>query len=108
MARRRRRRAARVQVGERAAPDSRHPQSRGGRRVDAGSDRRLLLDALSPEPDWSFDQAIGTTYTLDLLAPLRVPLAATTLPWSEADGEPLANPFALLSALRQHASRISL
>ena len=74
----------------------------------APTDRRLLLDALAPEPDWAFDQAIGTTYTLDLLALLRVPLAATTLPWTEADGEPLANPFALLSALRQHASRISL
>ena len=74
----------------------------------APTDRRLLLDALAPEPDWAFDQAIGTTYTLDLLALLRVPLAATTLPWAEADGEPLANPFALLSALRRHASRISL
>ena len=74
----------------------------------APTDRRLLLDALAPGPDWVFDQAIGTTYTLDLLALLRVPLAATTLPWTESDGEPLANPFALLSALRRHASRISL
>lgn len=74
----------------------------------APSDRRLLLDALSPPPGFALDQAVGTTYTLDLLALLRVPLAATALPWSEGDGEPLANPFALLSALRTHAGRISL
>jgi hypothetical protein len=72
------------------------------------SDRRLLLDALAPPDGYELDQAIGTTYTLDLVALLRVPLAATTLPWSEGDGEPVSNPFALLSALRRHADRISL
>lgn len=74
----------------------------------APSDRRLLLDALAPPDGFRLDQAVGTTYTLDLLALLRVPLAATTLPWSEGDGEPVSNPFALLSALRSHADRISL
>ena len=74
----------------------------------APGDRRLLLDALAPPPGYGLDQAIGTTYTLDLLALLRVPLAATALPWSEGDGEPVANPFALLAALRRHADRISL
>jgi hypothetical protein len=76
--------------------------------VLAPADRRLLLDALAPPAGYELDQAIGTTYTLDLLALLRVPLAATTLPWSEGDGEPVSNPFALLSALRRHADRISL
>ena len=74
----------------------------------APADRRLLLDAVAPPDGFGLDQAIGTTYTLDLLALLRVPLAATTLPWSEGDGEPVSNPFALLSALRSHADRISL
>ena len=54
------------------------------------------------------DQAVGTTYTLDLLALLRVPLAATTLPWAGAQGEPIENPFALLTALRRNASKVSL
>lgn len=72
------------------------------------SDRRLLLDALAPPEGFGLDQAVGTTYTLDLLALLRVPLAATSLPWSEADGAPVSNPFALLSALRSHADRITL
>lgn len=74
----------------------------------APTDRRLLLDALAPPDGFELDHAIGTTYTLDLHALLRVPLAATILPWSGADGEPLANPYALLDALRRHARKISL
>lgn len=68
----------------------------------------MLLDALAPPEGYELDQAVGTTFTLDLVALLRVPLAATTLPWSEGDGEPVSNPFALLAALRRHADRISL
>ncbi|MGO9960894.1 MAG: phospholipase D family protein [Solirubrobacteraceae bacterium] len=45
---------------------------------------------------------------MDLLALLRVPLAATTLPWAAAHGEPIENPFALLTALRRNASKVSL
>lgn len=74
----------------------------------APTDRRLLLDALAPPDGCALDQAIGTTYTLDLLALLRVPLAATALPWSAPRGGPMDNPFALLTALRRNASRISL
>lgn len=72
------------------------------------SDRRLLLDVLTPPDGYELDHAIGTTYTLDLLALLRVPLAATTLPWTGSTGEPTTNPFALLAALRRNASKISL
>jgi hypothetical protein len=74
----------------------------------APADRRLLLDVLAPPPDYALDHAIGTTYTLDLLALLRVPLAATALPWSDSTGGPINNPFALLSALRRNAGRISV
>lgn len=74
----------------------------------APTDRRLLLDALAPPQGFALDQAVGTTYTLDLLALLRVPLAATILPWSNRDGEAVENPFALMTALRRHASRVSL
>jgi hypothetical protein len=78
----------------------------------APADRRLLSDILAPPGDqdcaYRLDEAIGTTYTLDLLALLHVPLAATTLPWMGHDGEPLENPFALLAALRENARRISL
>jgi hypothetical protein len=74
----------------------------------APGDRRLLLDVLAPPPGRIFDQAIGTTYTLDLVALLRVPLAATALPWSDRSGETTNNPFALLAALRRNAQRITL
>jgi hypothetical protein len=71
-------------------------------------DRRLLLDVLAPPDGYSLDHGVGTTYTLDLLALLRVPLASTTLPWSGSGGGPVNNPFALLTALRRNAGRISL
>lgn len=74
----------------------------------APADRRLLLDVLAPPDGYTLDHGVGTTYTLDLLALLRVPLAATALPWSESGGGPVNNPFALLTALRRNASRISL
>jgi hypothetical protein len=74
----------------------------------APADRRLLFDVLAPPEGYALDHAVGTTYTLDLLALLRVPLAATALPWSGAGGGPIDNPFALLTALRRYAGRISL
>lgn len=74
----------------------------------APADRRLLLDVLAPPGGYTLDHAVGTTYTLDLLALLRVPLAATALPWSNSRGGPVNNPFALLTALRRNAGRISL
>ena len=39
--------------------------------------RRLFLDALRPPEGYSFDLGFGTTYTLDLMALLAVPLAFT-------------------------------
>lgn len=74
----------------------------------APADRRLLLDVLAPPEGYRLDHGVGTTYTLDLLALLRVPLAATALPWSGSGGGPVDNPFALLTALRRNAGRISL
>jgi hypothetical protein len=74
----------------------------------APADRRLLYGVLAPPEDYRLDEAIGTTYTLDLLALLRVPLSATTLAWENTDGGPVMNPFALLAALRENAHRISL
>lgn len=74
----------------------------------APTDRKLLLDVLAPPVGYHLDEALGTTYTLDLLALLRVPLAATALPWADRSGGPVTNPFALLTALRRNASRVSL
>lgn len=72
--------------------------------------RRHLIDALRPPPDHVLDQAIGTTYSLDLLALLTAPLAFTFFDYEAdaADTTPTADPLALLEALRRYASRIAV
>jgi hypothetical protein len=71
-------------------------------------DRRLLLDALRPPPGYTLDRAVGTSYTLDLVALLTAPLAFTFFDWEAADGRPTADPLALLQAVRRHADRITI
>lgn len=71
-------------------------------------DRSLLLEALRPPAGYELDRAIGTSYSLDLLALLTVPLAFTFFDWESEDGRPTSDPVALLEALRTHADRIHL
>ena len=68
-------------------------------------DRRLLLEALRPPPGFRLDHAIGTTYSLDLVALLSAPLAFSA--FAEAD-TPATDPMVLLEALRASAERITL
>jgi hypothetical protein len=70
--------------------------------------RRLLLEALRPPDGYSLDAALGTTYTLDLVALLTAPLSFALLDWQDDDGRPLKDPLALVEAVRRHADRISL
>lgn len=70
--------------------------------------RRLLLEALRPPEGYAFSEAVGTTFTLDLLSLLTAPLAFTMFDWEDADGRPQADPLALLEALRRHADNIHL
>ena len=70
--------------------------------------RRLLLESLRPPPGYALDCAVGTTFSLDLLALLTVPLAFTFFGWEDdADGK-AENPLALLEAVRRHADRMSI
>src|SRR5262245_55993164 len=71
-------------------------------------DRRLLLDALRPPAGYALDFALGTTYSLDLLALLTAPLAFTLFDWQDAEGRPMADPLATLEALRRYADRIAV
>ena len=71
-------------------------------------DRRLLLDALHPPPGYVLEAAVGTTFSLDLLALLTVPLAFTLFDWEDKEGKPVADPLALLEAVRRHADRMAL
>ncbi len=71
--------------------------------------RRLLLDALRPPEGYTLDHAVGTTYSLDLLALLTAPLAFSLFEAEDApDGTERIDPLALLTALRRHAGRITL
>ncbi len=70
--------------------------------------RTLLLRALQPPEGFSLDQAIGTSFSLDLLALLATPLAFTLFDVESADGRPTTDPLALLESLRRHARHITL
>ncbi len=69
--------------------------------------RTLLAEALRPPPGYALDCAVGTTYTLDLLALVAVPLAFTFFDWQD-DESPAANPLGLLEAVRRNADRIAI
>lgn len=71
-------------------------------------DRQLLRDVLRPPSGFEFDRAVVTTYSLDLMTLLTVPLAFTFFQLKDHEGPPSADPLALLEALRRHASRITL
>jgi hypothetical protein len=72
------------------------------------TDRRLLLDALRPPAGYTLEAAIGTTFSLDLLALLTVPLAFALFDWEDEQGRPMADPLALLEAVRRHADRMAI
>ena len=72
------------------------------------SKRRLFLDTLRPPVGYEFDRAVGTTFTLDLMALLSVPLAFTFHDAQDGDGELARDPVALLEGARRHANRIAL
>ena len=71
-------------------------------------DRRLLLEGLRPPAGYRLHRAIGTTFSLDLLTLLTIPLVFTLFDWQDSDGQPTKDPIALLDALRHHADRISI
>ncbi len=71
-------------------------------------DRRLFLDTLRPPDGYVFDRTVGTTFTLDLMTLLSVPLAFTFRDAHDGEGELARDPLALLESARQSASRIAL
>ena len=70
-------------------------------------DRQTYLNAVRLPDGFQFDCAAGTTYSLDLMALLILPLSFVRF---EADsaGEALRDPLSLLEALRRCAERIVL
>lgn len=66
------------------------------------------MEALRPPAGYELDRAIGTTFSLDLLALLTAPLSFTIFGWEEEDGSPTADPLALFEGLRRYSDRISI
>ena len=71
-------------------------------------ERALLLENLRPPSGYRLRRAVGTSFTLDLIALLTAPLAFTFFDAHDDDGAPVTDPLALLEALRRHADRITL
>jgi hypothetical protein len=71
-------------------------------------ERAHLLELLRPPPGCRLDLAVGTTFSLDLLSALMLPLSFAFLDWEHADGQPVANPLALLEALRRYGDRFTI
>ena len=71
-------------------------------------DRALLLDSLRPPAGYRLRRAVGTSFTLDLMALLTAPLAFTFFDAHDDDGTTIADPLALIEALRRHAEKITL
>jgi hypothetical protein len=75
--------------------------------LEPGS-RHLLIDALRPPAGFTLDMAVGTTFTLDLLSLMTTPVAFAMFDRQDRDGSTIEDPIALLQALRDHASRITI
>jgi len=72
------------------------------------SDRIVLIETLRPPEGYRVDQVIATTYSLDLMTLLTLPLSFTLLAGDGLDESGRADPVALLDALRCYASRIHI
>ena len=71
-------------------------------------ERSLLLENLRPPAGYRLRRAVGTTYTLDLIALLTAPLAFTFFDAHDDEGAPVTDPVTLLEALRRHAGRVTI
>ena len=70
--------------------------------------RLLLLDALRPPPGFTFDEGIGTTFSLDLVALLTAPLAFTLFDTQDPANAQVAGSLEVLHSVRQHAGRLTV
>lgn len=75
--------------------------------LDPGQ-RSHLHALLRPPSGFRFDAAVGTTYSLDLLSAMTVPLSFAMLDWEKPDGAPAANPLAVLESLRRCRDRFTI
>jgi hypothetical protein len=70
--------------------------------------RALLFDALRPPAGYELDQAVGTTFTLDLQALVAATVAFGAFDTERPDGMPLADPVAIFEAVRRAGPRTTI
>ena len=68
--------------------------------------RRLFTDTLRPPEGYVLDRAVGTTFTLDLMTLLAVPLAFTFRDAYDSNGQLPTELLSLLESARRYAGRI--
>lgn len=71
-------------------------------------ERVLFSEALRPPEGYELSWAVGTTYTLDLVAAVAAPLAFALFDWEHGDGQRGPDPIPLLEALRRYADRLTV
>jgi hypothetical protein len=71
-------------------------------------DRQLMFDALRPPLGYRFDQGIGTTYSMDLVAMLLAPVAFTFFDQYKGEEGPAPSSLEVLESLRRHAGRMTV
>lgn len=71
-------------------------------------ERQHLMELLRPPLGCTLDLAVGTTFSLDLISALMLPLSFAFFDWEHANGELVADPLALLEALRRYGDRFTI
>jgi hypothetical protein len=71
-------------------------------------ERHHLLELLRPPANCKLDVAIGTTFSLDLISALMLPLSFAFFDWEQPDGGLVGDPLALLEALRRYGGRFTV
>ena len=98
--------ASGVPLDPSSAHHLRHHVRSGARLMLEPGRRRLFLDTLRPPEGYVLDRAVGTTFTLDLMTLLAVPLAFTFSDVQDRDGQIPTEPLSLLESARRYADRI--
>ena len=70
--------------------------------------RTHLFEMLRPPSGWQLDHALGTTFSLDLLTLLTLPLSFAFFDLEHPDGRQVADPLALLESLRRYGDRMTI
>jgi hypothetical protein len=70
--------------------------------------RTHLFEMLRPPAGCQLDHAVGTTFSLDLLTLLTLPLSFALFDLEYPDGRPIADPLALLESVRRFGDRMTL